>query len=419
MNVLEIFSFSLNALRERKVRAALTILMVVIGASLIISLDGMSAGMNVFIEEQFSVLAPNIIIVTPAPVIMGAGGAQSNPVELNALTVNTLRSIPGVLDVSPIIARNVELRSGGSTISVMMVGMDQTKAHYIAPNIKLEEGQLVSPFDSVGVVVGHDIKYPPGQTQPFARLGQSLTAQYTVLEGSGSTQKPVTVKRSFIVRGSIEDLGASSFIQMNDIALVSLSAAQTFFKTGGEYDAVYIVTRSADLNPQVEERIREIYGEDIGITTPKAIVETIQGFVSGFSVFVSAIAAISMIVAAVGVVTTLLTAVMERTREIGILKALGFKDSLIMLLFLSEAALIGAIGASVGILLGMGLGASLLSMLLAGTPQQGFFGEIKPVFFAGDILFVWGFALITSIIAGFYPAWRASSLDPIVALRRE
>jgi len=419
LNILEIFKFSLTALKDRKVRSALTIMMVVIGASLIISLNGMGAGMNIFIEKQFSRLAPNIIFITPAPAIMGPGGGHTNPVELDVSTVNTIKPIPGVIDIAPLVMRNAELRSGGSTMQLMVVGMDQTKAHYIAPNIELEEGKLVSPYDSVGIVIGYDVKHPPGQTQPFARLGQSITMEYSTLEDSGSTQKSVTVKRSFIVRGSLEDLGSGGFFQMNNVALISLSAAQSFFKTSGEYDAIIVVTQSADFNSQVEEKIRERFGEDIGVTTPKAIVETIQGFIAGFSVFILGTAAVSMIVAAVGVITTLLTAVMERTYEIGILKALGFKNSLIMKLFLSEAALIGTIGATVGILLGMGLGAFLIGLLWASTPQAEFWGTIQPVFLARDVIFVWVFSLVVSIIAGLYPAWRASRLDPVVALRRE
>jgi putative ABC transport system permease protein len=240
--------------------------------------------------------------------------------------------------------------------------------------------------------------------------------EYSTVTETGGTEESVIEERTFIVKGVLNSLGSNAFVPMDTIALISLSAANSFFKSGSEYSAILVITKSQDYNDIIEEKIREIYGKDIGVTTPKSIVETIQGFISGFSVFMLGIAIVSMIVAAVGVITTLLTSVMERTREIGLLKALGFKDSSIMALFLSEALLIGIIGATVGLLLGMGLGAALLGGPLGGAMM---FGSITPVYLFGDLVFVWVFSIVISIIAGVYPAWRASRLDPVVALRKE
>lgn len=416
MNLLAITSFAFNALKDRKVRSGLTILMVVIGASLMVSLNGMSAGMNVFIENQFSKFTPNVMIITPAPIVIGPEGEHTNPVKLNDRTVSNLKQIPNVVEAFPTIMYSVNFKSGSQSMPVMAVGLDQSKAHYMAPNIGLEEGHLISVYDAVGVVVGNQIKYPPGQTKPFVRLGQTVTMEYSTVTETGGTEKTVIEKKTFIVKGTLNTIGSNAFVQMDTMALISLSAANSFFKSGGEYSAILVITKSQDYNDIVEQKIREIYGKDIGVTTPKSIVETIQGFISGFSVFMLGIAIVSMIVAAVGVITTLLTSVMERTREIGLLKALGFKDSSIMALFLSEALLIGMIGATVGLLLGMGLGTVLLSGPLGGGMM---FGSITPVYLFGDLVFVWFFSIAISIIAGVYPAWRASRLDPVVALRKE
>lgn len=416
MNIFEIISFSFNALKDRKVRAGLTILMVVIGASLMVSLYGMSAGMNIFIENQFSKFAPNVMLITPAPVIIGPGGEQSNPVELNDRTINNLKQIPNVEDTFPLIIHFVNFKSGSQSMTVMAVGLDHSKAHYIAPNLGLSEGKLLSPYDGVGAVVGYEVKHPPGQSMPFVRLGQAVTMEYSTVTDVGGEERTVIEKRTFIVKGALNSLGRTSFFQMDKMVLISLPAANSFFNSGGEYDAIIIVTESQDYNALVEEEIREIYGKDIGVTTPKSIVEAVQGLISGFSIFIFGIAAVSMIVAAVGVITTLLTSVMERTREIGILKALGFKDSSIMTLFLSEAVMIGMIGAAMGLLLGMGLGSVLLSSLLTKSMT---FGTITPIYLPRDLSFVWGFSVAVSTIAGVYPAWRAARVNPVVALRKE
>jgi len=401
-------------------RSALTILMVVIGAALIVSLNGMSAGMNVFIDQQFNRLAPNLLIITPAPMIQ-TGGAVNNPVELNAQTVRNLESITGVEEVIPMIQRGVKLHVGGSTLTVGVLGLDQIKGRqYITPTLEYAEGTQVLPHDSLGAAVGHKVNYPPGRTTPLIRLGQAISIEYTSIQVVGGEQKQVTQKRSFIVRGIIEDMGSSGAgVNLNNAVLISLPAANALFKSGGKYDMIMVATKDPDLNDGVEAAIHERYGEDLGVTSPKALIETIQGFISGFSVFFLSIAAVSLVVAAVGVVTTLFTSVMERTREIGVLKALGFKNRSIMMLFLSEATMIGILGASVGVTLGVIVG----KFLLGGLISAGFGGEggfsLTPVFLPTDLIFIWIFSVVISSIAGFYPAWRASRLDPVVSLRKE
>ena len=417
MNIVEIIRHSLNALRERKFRAGLTILMVIIGASLMVSLNGMSAGMNFFIEDQFSQFSPNVLIVSPASVIDFEGGGQTNTVELNDRTVDNLDKIQDVVDTSPIIMKFLTLKSGSQSMPIMAIGLDQSKAHYTAPNLDLDEGHLLSFNDGIGVVVGSDVKNPPGQSMPFVRLGQTVTLEYSKIDDVGGEQKTVIEKRAFAVKGVLTNIGsANSFFQMDEMILLSLPAANSFFKSSGEYSMILVITRSQDYNDIVEQDIRKIYGDDIGVTSPKAIVKAVQGIISGFSSFVLAIATVSMLVAAVGVITTLLTSVMERTREIGILKALGFKDSSVMVLFLSEAAIIGVIGATVGLLIGMGLSSILVTGLMGDATM---FGSLTPVFLPRDLAFVWGFSVGLSTIAGFYPAWRASRLDPVEVLRKE
>jgi putative ABC transport system permease protein len=400
-------------------RSVLTILMVAIGATLIISLNGMSAGMSVFINEQFSSLAPNILIITPAPLIQ-TGGTQSNPMDLDYRVVNSIEQISGIEEVIPIVTRMVTLKSGSSTTNLMAMGLDQIEGRaYIMPSLELEEGNLVSPYDSVGALIGQDVKYPAGQTTPLVKLGQTVTLEYNYVEVQGEQQKLVTEKRSFVVRGVAKELGTGAAFNIDNVVMISLSAANSFFKSGGKYDMIMVATEDSSLNDQVETAIIDKYGEDLGVTSPKTLTETIQGFLSGFSIFVLGVAAVSLIVAAVGVVTTLFTSILERTREIGLLKALGFKNHSIMMLFLSEATMIGIIGATLGLILGMIAGGSLLGGLVsAGFGGVGEF-NLSPVFLPRDLIFVWLFSVAISSIAGFYPSWRASRLDPVVALRKE
>jgi len=362
--------------------------------------------------EQFSDLAPNILMVTPAPAVMGGGGT-SNPVELNAQTVKNLEHIAGVKEVVPTIQRMVTLRAGESTMTVMVMGSDQSKEKYISPTLEYAEGTYVQPHDSVGAVVGYEVKHPPGRTKPLVSVGQTITLEYTAIQTEGDEQKQVTQERRFIVRGVTEDVGSGGMgMNLNRVVSISLPAANAFFKSSNKYDTIMVVTEDFNINDQVEDAIRERYGEDVGVTSFTALTETIQGFISAFSVLFLSIAAVSLVVAAVGVITTLYTSVLERTREVGVLKALGFRKSSIMTLFLSEAAIIGMIGGAVGLLLGAVAGSLLLSNPFGSAAMS-----ITPVYLPTDLVFVWLFSVAISALAGLYPAWRAARLDPVASLR--
>ncbi|MGP3667700.1 MAG: ABC transporter permease [Candidatus Bathyarchaeota archaeon] len=414
--MLEVLRFSFEALKDRKLRSVLTILMVIIGSSLMVSINGMGEGMNAYITEALQNLAPNVLIVTKAPIIRsGQGGGQTNPVELNQATITRIKQIPGVEEVIPVVMRYATLKTGGQEIQTTVIGIDQTKVLKVVPTLELEEGQFVSPYDATGLVVGHTVKQPPGRSTPLIRLGQVVTLEYNTVKEVAGVQKVETKSRSFVVKGILKEQGVGAAVQFEQAVVISPIAATSFFETSGKYDALCVVTNSADITEEVAEKIREAYHGNIGVMSQKSAVETIQRVMSGVSVFLLAIAAVSLIVAAVGIVTTLFTSVMERTREIGVLKALGFKNSIIMMLFLGEAIMIGVIGASLGLIVGGGLGYVLLNL----PTETGYLTRITPVYSPQGLLFIWIFSIIVSAIAGFYPSWRASKLDPVVALRRE
>jgi len=324
------------------------------------------------------------------------------------------RPFPTRKEAIPIIQRAAKLQVGGSAMTVGVMGLDQSKSEYISPTQEYLEGNYVQPRDLVGAAVGYEIKYPPGRTAPLVKSGQAIRLEYTSIQVVGEEQKQVTQKRSFTVRGVLDDTGTGGVgVNLNKMVLISLPAADAFFKSGGKYDMIMVVTNDVSLNDRVEDAILERYGKDIGVTSFKALTETIQSFIAGFSIFFLSIAIISLVVAGVGVIATLFTSVMERTREIGVLKALGFRNSSIMALFISEAIIIGIIGGAIGIMLGTVAGSVL------GETFGGITMGIKPVFMPTDLAFVWLFCVAITVLAGFYPAWRAARMDAVASLRKE
>ncbi len=394
---MEFLQLAFEALKERKVRAALTIFMVIIGSALLVAVNGLSNGTKSYIEDEFSKFGTNLIIVTKR------GGEEF---EIKDWFVDELRKIDGVLDAVPFIEQTCIIYSGGKTRSVIVEGLDQSKLHYILPSLEIEEGSYVSESDTIGILLGNQIAYS-GPDEIFAWVGQTVQLMYTrALEGGEQEIE----KKSFIVRGVLKYFG-SYFIPVDQVVWVSLKAADIFFQRNGKYDGVYVITENPDLNEQIMDYIKSRY--DVDVLSPQSIKRMVDNIMNTVTFFIASISAVSLMVAAIGIITTLYTSMLERIREIGILKAIGFKNMHILRLFLYEATIIGMLGGTIGLIVGVSLAYLMKSLFFVHVPF------IKPIFSPGIFVEVWVLATGLSVVSGLYPAWRASRLDPVVALKYE
>jgi putative ABC transport system permease protein len=141
---------------------------------------------------------------------------------------------------------------------------------------------------------------------------------------------------------------------IDNAVVINLDAGDSLFQKSGKYDSLFVVASSNELVEVVESEIKKLYGNDIGVTTVKAILKTIEQFTGGITSFLLSIAIISLIVGAVGIITTLYTSVIERIREIGTLKVIGAQSFNILTMFVFEALIIGTLGATVGLIGGTG-----------------------------------------------------------------
>jgi putative ABC transport system permease protein len=229
---------------------------------------------------------------------------------------------------------------------------------------------------------------------------------------------PVTGKqeensKSFVVSAIMEPTGNPT---IDNAVVFNRISGNALLEKAGRYDALLVAAQSGEHVEVVEQEIRKLYGNNIGITTATAILETIQEFTSGFTSFILSIALVALLVGGVGIITTLYTSVMERIREIGTMKAIGAQNSFILSLFLSEAVMIGMFGATLGLLLGIAGGYVLIAGIAGQDPGS---AGLTPVFLPTDLASVWVLSVGLSVLAGSYPAWKASRMPPIMALRRE
>jgi putative ABC transport system permease protein len=184
-----------------------------------------------------------------------------------------------------------------------------------------------------------------------------------------------------------------------------------------------VVDNTGDV-ASVQSTLTAYYGTNVRIISPGQILSSLQGVTGQLTVFLGSIGAVSLFVATVGIVNTMYVSVMERTREIGILKAIGYRPKQIMGMFLSEAALTGVVGGITGLMLGYALsflmGGELAGSTLSfGRGPGGGGAAIVPVFSPELIIFSLTFPVVLATVAGLYPAWRASRLNPVVALKYE
>jgi putative ABC transport system permease protein len=407
-NLKQIFVLSIDAFKERKLRSALTVLMVVVGGALMVAINGMSAGSAVFMHKQMGSLAPNVIFVSPGSTSnifqLAPGLATATPrLQINDGVVSKIKSLPFVKDVIPAYQQQVQINVGTYTENTNVNAMRANTIFIISPSLELIPGSKLESNNPSAMLVGYDIANPPGYpNNPLIRLGQTVTATY------GGTS------RNFIVTGILKESGNGG---VDKIVVINTNTGNLFFNMLGKYNYLIIMARSGnDVNTVIQEMDR-LYGSySFGIVSPAAIVEAQQHTDSGSSSLAQDVGFIALLAGGIGVVTTLWTSVNERTKEIGTMKAIGAKSWFILSMFLSDAVLIGLIGATVGICTGIGL-AYLLSASGASVGGQSAASHMAPIFLPNDLLSVWFLSLTITLAAGIFPAWKASRLSPLMALR--
>ena len=394
--------------------------MVMVGSALLVAVNGIGAGFTESFNKQFSNLAPNILFITnsqqapggggPGGGLGGSGSPPASPkITLNTAVVNRILSLPLVTDVIPNFRGEVTIQSQSETRSDAILSMDPQKLQVIAPTLEFTEGSIISTGPS-SMTVATDVANPAGDANPFLVLGRSVKITYSFVDPDTGKQK--SESKNFLVTGLMKETGNPT---IDNGIVITLQAGNSLLQKSGKYDSLFVIAKTSSYVDTVEQEIRRLYGNNIGITTVKAILKTIQQFTAGISAFLTSIGIVALVVGAVGVITTLYTSVIERTREIGTLKAIGAQDRIILILFLFEALLIGIFGASIGLGTGVGFGYALSSVM----KSSGGGSTSPPLYLLDGMLKVWFISVSLSVLAGVLPALKASRLLPIEALRTQ
>jgi putative ABC transport system permease protein len=418
MHTSDMFKLAYKALRDRKLRSSLTILGIIIGSAIILALIASSSGLSSGIQAQVSKIGANTLTVSSAGGFFAPGGSSSTQShKLTQQDVNTIKTFQGVSDVIPYYTQRGTISYGSNSIDAELIGVDPSALFTMYKGLSLYSGTLPDPYDPSAAAVGYSIAFPTGSSNQLT-LNQMVS---TAL--GGSTSSSVT----FLVKGILSEYGRALFTDIDDTIFISLQSAQILLKSQ-YFSGLYVLTNTAGDVTTVQKEIEAYYGTQVRVMNAGSMVSSVESITSQMTVFLGSIGAVSLFVAAVGITNTMFVSVMERTREIGIMKALGYRPKQIMGLFLSEAILSGVIGGVGGTMLGY-----VLSFMIGGS-LSGFSGfgmgggppgqsssttSFTPVFTPELIAFSLLFPIGIAVLAGLYPAWRASRMNAVVALKYE
>jgi putative ABC transport system permease protein len=423
MQFVDMFKLAYKALVDRKIRSVLTILGITVGSAIILALIASSSGLNAGITSNIEKTGANVLTIRNAGGFFEAGA--TNTYQLSQQDVDYLKTISGVTAAYPYYSYGAAISNGGSTLQASIVGIDLTALPVLYNGLTVAEGHLPVFGDTTSAAIGWGIANPVSGT-PIG-LDQMVSMSISGVKGS---KGPVSY--AVLASAILTQYGTALFANIDDTVFLSFQAAQFIGKTP-YFSGIYVVVDNTDDVANVQNTIQTYYSNNVRVISPGQILSSIQGITGQLTVFLGSIGAVSLFVATVGIVNTMYVSVMERTREIGILKAIGYRPRQIMSMFLSEAALTGVLGAFCGLILGYVL-SFLMGGLLGGiTPGGGgravFFGggggggasqfTIKPVFSTELIIFSLVFPVILATVAGLYPAWRASRMNAVVALKYE
>jgi putative ABC transport system permease protein len=405
MKFSDYFRFCYKGLVQRKTRSYLTIVGIVIGIMAIVGLISIGVGMQVYMDEQIGKMGVNKIIIMPMPPGGGLGptAASTYFTDRDAKAVENVRGVDAncymVYRTSIITYKGID-----STAPVVgMVPSIAEDAYFDVQGYELDSGRDLEDKDTNKITIGYWIAYKSfkvGDTYKEVKIGDKIEIK----------------EQGFKVVGIIEEIGNRD----DDTTIImSLDDAEDLFGVSGEYDFFFVKIKEGadpeDVAERIRDRLEKLRGEeDFTVMTAAQLSETVGGILSAVSAVLVGIGAISLLVGGVGIMNTMYTSVVERTREIGIYKALGAENNTILMLFLVESGLIGVIGGLIGIVLGFGMA------LLVEIIGKGMGVGLLHAWIAWELAaFALLFSFSIGVLAGFLPSRSASQMNPVDALRHE
>lgn len=407
MEYSEIIAEAANTLTVNKMRTGLAILGIVIGIGSVIALISLGQASQQAITSQIESLGANLLTVIPSAqrtgTVRGAAGGGTTLTHNDAIAIMNSFKITTISKVSPELSRRTQITTGGSNTNTQIIGV--TAVYAEVHKVAIASGNFISQRDVDGMA-------------NTAVIGPQVA---TDLFGEGANPVGQTLRisgRTFTIIGITQSKGGSGFLNQDDIIFVPLSTAQKQLFGVNYLSSIALEAKSSDVMTAAQNEVgyfllnrhgfKDPSQADFSIFSQQDILNTASATTGMFTALLSGIAAISLLVGGIGIMNIMLVTVTERTREIGLRKALGAKKKIITAQFLTESIMLTFSGGIVGIV--AGIIASYIIARLTGFP---FIISPQAIFLAFAV------SAVIGILFGWYPAKKASDLQPIEALRYE
>jgi putative ABC transport system permease protein len=414
MKLSKIFKLSLNMLLHSKLRSWLTIIGIFIGVAAVVAIISLGQGLQSNVSSQISGLGQDLITISSGSSrAMGGGfggggrGSATNIHPLSDKDIQALKLVPGIKAIDGVVSGRATIVYGSQNTSSSIQGDDPAVfGSFITTT--LSSGRLLAQGDSGVVVIGNSVA-----TRTFSQnlaVGSLLVINnkpYRVIgilgSSSGIGQEDSGIYMS--TRDARNVLGDTTTLGPNDYSSIQVQVQDVNYinETSTLIEEAMINSHHVTTNT-----------EDFSISSAQALQARFSTITSGITLFLGVIAAISLLVGGIGVANTMFTSVLEKTRDIGVMKAIGAKNSDILLIFLFNSGLLGFVGGALGIVFAelVALAVPLLGVSLGNTSLS---ISISPTLIIGAILF----SMVIGMFFGAIPAYQASKLRPVEALRYE
>jgi putative ABC transport system permease protein len=386
--ILQSIKMALRSIRGNKLRSILTMLGIIIGVSSVIVLVSIAQGSTANVTSQINNLGTNLITIN----------TFGTDLSLTEAKINKMGKLNGVKALSPVVSGRVSVKKDRTSSQTTLTGTNT--AYSTVRNTEVSNGRFLTDLD---------IEY----RQKIAVIG-ATTAQ-TLFGAENPVGQSIQLDgNSFKVVGVLASKGSSLGQSGDDVVIVPLSTAERLVKSTS-INQVYLQGKDQqDMNlvmAEVQNEMASMYPnktDSYSVVNQQDLMNTLGSVTNTMTMMLGGIAGISLLVGGIGIMNIMLVSVSERTKEIGIRKAIGAKRRDILWQFLIESVVLSAMGGIIGILFGLGVGKILGSAL-----------SLTVTFSSSVVIFSFLFSLIVGVVFGVFPANKASKLNPIQALRYE
>jgi len=428
-----ILAMAWENMKQRKLRTSLTTLGVIIGITAIIGLASLGEGFRLEVRERMQQgFELDNLTVIPGSLFAGLSRERFTDYDVQ----NISKKITGVKVATQVMQiGNVTLQNNRNNKRVqafVATAVNFTEFAKVFPDrLVFENGTSPEPGRNDTIVIGYKVNYPTeNDTMPFAVANDTITLTLGVFIREPYPHLELR-DYNFTVAGTLQKTGTPGITNFDYWIFMPLETARNIYDTP-ESDLIFVKVYNPEESERIADDIEGLFPPfKVTILVPLTFIRQVDGVLNIVQLFLMAVASISLLVAGIGIMNIMTVSVMERTREIGILKAIGAKSRTVLAMFLAEALLIGMMGGLIGLTTGYGLSSGLAYMLsnfmqpqhqrTTGfqTPEPPQRITITPVFSPEWTVVAFVFAIVVCVIFGLYPARKAAELNPVEALRYE